>query len=164
MSRRIENLSAKEVLALAIHVERANTRRFRAFADVFAQYDEAAAARFEELAQEEAHHESLLKERYGSRFDGPIPIIDEMEVEGVVESVDMEDPECLIFASLEPDRVYELALKAEVGAQEFYRKAADATSDDELALLYRELEGMEDEHRTWLEERIRSLHEQEQRS
>ncbi len=39
MTRPIEPLAAREVLALAVNVERANARRFRAFADAFAGYD-----------------------------------------------------------------------------------------------------------------------------
>jgi len=35
MTRPFESLSPEEVLALAVHVERANAGRFRAFADVF---------------------------------------------------------------------------------------------------------------------------------
>ena len=35
MTRSFKSLPPDEVLALAVHVERANARRFRAFADVF---------------------------------------------------------------------------------------------------------------------------------
>lgn len=48
--RRFEELTPAEVFALAIHIERANTRRFRAFAQAFRGYDEEVARRFEELA------------------------------------------------------------------------------------------------------------------
>ena len=38
-ARRFENLSAPEVMALAIHIEQCNTRRLYAFADVFREYE-----------------------------------------------------------------------------------------------------------------------------
>jgi rubrerythrin len=157
MSRTFESLSPLEVLALAVNVEQANARRFRAFADVFQGYDAAVAARFQELAVEEDEHESLLTAQFRKRFGEVIPVVDEVEVEGVIESVDVDDAEHLIFSSLEPTRVYELALRAERGAQEFYKRAMARTTDEALSTLYRELAEMEDDHAGWLEEKLRTL-------
>lgn len=157
MSRSFESLSPLEVLALAVNVEQANARRFRAFADVFQGYDAAVAARFQELAVEEDEHESLLTAQFRKRFGDVIPVVEEVEVEGVIESVDVDDAEHLIFASLEPTRVYELALRAERGAQEFYKRAMAESTDEALSTLYRELAEMEDDHAAWLETKLRTL-------
>jgi rubrerythrin len=155
MSRPFESLTPEEVLALAVHVERANTERFRTFASVFRGYDEAVADRFEELAQEEEGHERLLLARFRESFGGEIPTVTEQDVEGVIESPDMDDPEHLIFGSLELTRVYEIALKAERQALAFYRRAAAAAAEPELRLLYEELASMEDGHQSWLEEKLK---------
>ena len=154
MARSFESLSPREVLALAVHVERANARRFRAFAHVFHGFDEAVVARFEELAREEDEHEALLVNQFRSRFGSTIDQIEEVSVEGVIESVDLDDPEVLIFDNLVPDHVYRLALRAERGAQEFYRRASHTAADPGLKALYDELSQMEEAHAGWLEQRL----------
>lgn len=156
MSRPIESLSPQEVLALAIEVERANTLRFRAFANVFRGYDAAVADRFEELAREEEGHEALLIQRFREQFGDEIPRVEESDVEGVIESPDLDDSEALIFDSVPPEHVYHLALKAEQGARAFYRQAASATPDSGLASLFWALAGLEDEHVAWLEEKLKA--------
>lgn len=150
MTRPVESLKPVEVVALAIHVERANASRLRAFRDAFRGYDDAVAARFGELAAEEDQHEALLVARFRTQFGHEIPRVDEAEVDGVIESVDLDDGEHHLFDSLKPERVFELALRAEKGAQEFYRRAAACASDANLARLFQELGAMEDEHVAWL--------------
>ncbi|HLY72992.1 MAG TPA: ferritin family protein [Planctomycetota bacterium] len=156
MSRTLDTLSPREVLALAIHVEQSNSRRFRAFAEVFQGYDPDVAKRFEELAAEEDHHEQLLDAQFRKKFGGTLPPLDQVDVSDVVEAVDLDDGEHLIFDTLKPRRVYELALKAERGAQEFYRKALAQAGDPTLAALYRELAEMETGHASFLEEKLRT--------
>ncbi len=155
MKRPFESLSPGEVLALAIHVERANSSRFRAFADIFEGYDAEVATRFKELAVEEDQHERILTDRFRERFGDTIPTVEEAHVEGVIESVDLDDAEHLIFDSLQPARVYELALRAEREARAFYRRAAGASTDEELSTLYQELAEMETDHESWLEKKLR---------
>jgi rubrerythrin len=81
----------------------------------------------------------------------------EEDVKGVIESIDMDDPEHLIFDSLKPEQVYELALKAERSARSFYQQAAAATEDKELTAFYLELGNMEKDHEEWLEKRLKEL-------
>jgi len=156
MSRTLESLSPKEVLALAIHVEQANARRFRAFAEVFQGYDAEVAKRFEELAAEEDHHEQLLDAQFQKSFGGALPPLEQVDISGIVEAVDLDDGEHLIFDTLKPRRVYELALRAEREAQEFYRKATAKAGDAMLAALYRELAEMETGHASFLEDKLRT--------
>lgn len=150
MTRPIERLTPVEVLALAVHVERANARRFRAFACAFRGYDDAVAARFEALANEEDHHEALLVARFQERFGGDIPRVDEADVAGVIESVDLDDGEHHLFDSLKPERVLELTLRTEQEAQEFYRRAAACAAEPGLVRLFQELAAMEGEHVAWV--------------
>lgn len=157
MTRPFESLSSREVLALAIGVEQANARRFRSFAEVFQGYEPEVAKRFQELAVEEDEHEASLVKEFEKRFGTPAPVIKEVEVEGVIESMDLDEGEHLIFDSLKPRRVYELALRAERGAQNYYRRALAKASDRELADLYRELAEMEEDHAGWLESKLAEI-------
>lgn len=145
-ARRFESLTPPEVMALAIHIERCNTRRLQAFADVFRDYDRALTARFEELAAEEQTHEAMLAERFHARFGTAIPVVEEADVAGVIESFDLDDGEHLIFDSLPPARAYELVFLAEQAAERFYQRAAAQSGDAELRGLYQELARMERDH------------------
>lgn len=145
-AKRFESLSAPEVMALAIHIERCNAQRLHAFADVFRDYDRALTARFEEMAREEQEHEALLAEQFHKRFGAVIPVIEEADVDGVIESFDLDDGEHLIFDSLPPERAYELVLRAEQAAEKFYQRAAAQSKDAELRALYEELARMEGDH------------------
>jgi rubrerythrin len=156
MSRTFESLSPMEVLALAIHLEQSNSRRFRTFAEVFQGYDPEVAKRFEELAAEEDLHEQLLDAQFRKSFGGALPPLDQVDIADVVEAVDLDDGEHLIFDTLKPRRVYELALKAELGAQDFYRRAIEKAGDATLAALYRQLAEMETGHASFLEEKLRT--------
>lgn len=152
--RRFEELTPAEVFALAIHIERANTRRFRAFADVFRGYDEEVVHRFEELAREEESHEWQLVQEFQRHFGDSIPAVDEADVDAVIESPDLDDAEHQIFDSLKPVRVYELALQAERAAQTFYLRAAAACQDSYLAGFYKDFAQMEGDHVAWFEQKI----------
>ena len=154
--RSFGDLSPREIFALAIHIEQANTRRFRAFADVFRGYDEEVARRFEELAREEENHEWQLTEEFRRHFGESIPALDESDVDGVIESPDLDDAEHQIFDSLAPLRVYELGLQAEQEARAFYLRAAAACQDPQLASFYRDFADMENDHAAWFEQKIRA--------
>jgi rubrerythrin len=155
MTRKIKDLSPKEVLALAIHVEQANGRRLRNFAHAFDGYDQVVADKFNELAAEEDLHEKWLQEKYKKMFKDPLPDVREFDVEEVVEAVEWDDSEHMIFDSLKAENVFQLALNAETGARGFYLQAAQVVAKDkELAKLFQELSGMEDEHVGWLKKHI----------
>lgn len=146
-----------EVLALALHIERANARRYRAFADSFHGYDDEVAQGFDELAAAEYKHEVLLVSVFKERFGESIPTVDEPDVDVVIESVDLDDAEHQIFASLELRRVFELALRSERVAYTFYERAASAAKDSVLTDLYQELAAMEDAHVKRVEARLNEL-------
>jgi rubrerythrin len=152
--RSFKDLSPREVLALAIHVERANARKFRAFADAFRGHQDTVADRFDELAVEEENHEATLRRTFEEQFDADIPKVEEADVAEVIESPDLDDAETFIFDSMAPQRVYELALDAEEGARRFYQRAAEAASDQKLAELYRTLSDSEDDHVKWLRAKL----------
>ena len=154
--RRFEELSPPQVMALAIDIERANARRFRAFADVFGGYDEQVAERLVELAEEEDAHERTLVEIFRQQFGDSIPSVEATDVDVVIEAFDLVDSEQQIFDSMDPIRVYELALRSENMARNFYLRAAVACEKPQLVEIYRRLADMEDDHVGWFEEKIRS--------
>ena len=155
-SRRFETLQPKEIIGLAIHIERSNARRFRTFADSFRGYDEQVARRFDELAQEEDEHERMLIQKFREHFEGEIPSVKERDIDAVIESVDLDDAEHHIFDSFRPLDVYRVALRAEEMARSFYNRAAAVCPDSPLVGIYRELGAMEDDHVGWLEGKIRA--------
>lgn len=159
MSRKINELSAQEVLALAIRIEQANGRRLRLFADDFESHDPEVAKRFRELAQEEDEHEEWLTQKFKRRFKGPVLPIGEFDVEGVVEAIEWEDSGHRLFDGLRAEKVFELAFQSEERASQFYQEAGSVAMDPSLALLFRQLAEMEKKHSSWIEKKIRNANE-----
>lgn len=157
--RRFEELSPQQVMALAIDIERGNARRFRTFADVFEGYDQQVVARFIELAEEEDNHERALLQTFHQQFGEPIPSVAENDVDVVIEAFDLVDAEQQIFDAMEPMRVYELALRSEKLAHNFYDRAAVSCGEPQLTEIYRQLADMEDDHVAWFENKIRTAKE-----
>ncbi len=156
MTRKISELSPKEVLALAVRIEQANGKLMRNFAGAFLSYDKNAAEKFLELAEEEDLHEAWLTEKFKRRFKGLIPPINEFDVEGVKEVIEWDEPKSLIVDGVEADKVYQLALEAENRARLFYQEAGTVAADKSLMLLFRQLAKMENDHAGWLEEKIQT--------
>jgi len=154
MSRKINELTPKEVLALAICVEQANGKRLRLFAEIFQAREPETARKFLELAEEEDRHEQWLTEKFKRRFGGSIPPISEFDVEGVVEAIEWDAPEKQIAEGLKDDLVFQLALDSENRARNFYQDAVGLVEDKSLALLFRMLAAMERDHVGWLEDKI----------
>lgn len=152
--REFEELRPHEVLALAIDIERANRQRFETFADLFINRDEEVSQAFRGLALEEDGHRRELEERYQQYFKEIPCSVEEGEVTGVIEAVDLEDGEHLIFDDLSVLRALELALRAEREAEAFYRRAQASTTDLALKTLYGGLADFEIDHRTALEIKI----------
>ena len=154
MARKINELTPKEVLALAIHLEQSNANRLRQFARSLDGHDETSARQFQELAEEEDHHEEWLTEKFKRRFTGPIPSIEELEVPELMDAVEWDASENKILEDLKGKNVFQLALDLENRATKFYQEAETVEADKFLALLFRQLADMEQEHVRWLELKI----------
>jgi rubrerythrin len=159
MIRKLQDLSPKEMLALAISIEQSNQKALRNFSGMFDGYDSEVSRNFEEMAVEEGRHEDILQQKFEKKFKGPVPEITNFDVEEVVEAVDMDDSEHLIFDSLKARQVYQLAYEAEKRAKSFYEKAVKTVKDQELASLFKELAAMEGDHAAWLEKKIKQVGE-----
>lgn len=153
MTKKIQDLSPKEVLALAISIEQSNGKALHNFAEMFEGYDKKVSKLFEEMSVEENNHEKLLQQMFQQKFKGPVPTVDRFDIEEVVEAYDFDDSEHLIFDSLKAKQVYQLAYEAENRAKSFYEKAAKTVKDKELADLFKKLVSFESDHAAWLEDK-----------
>jgi rubrerythrin len=142
----------RATLLSAIRVEERNSTVYETLAQLFQGYDNSVTAIFGEMAAEERRHRAELEEHYCERF-GPVPFLI-AEPREVIEAPDLEDPEALIFDSMSEKQALTVALHAEEGAREFYRREASRTSDAELKKVYIELSGFEENHVRLLMQKI----------
>jgi len=82
--KRFRDLTEQEILALAITNEEEDSRIYRGFAEgLRAQYP-ASAKVFEEMAEEEVRHRSMLFDLYREKFGEYLPLIRRHDVSGFV--------------------------------------------------------------------------------
>jgi hypothetical protein len=83
--KRFADLTEQEILALAISNEEEDSRIYRGFAEgLRAQYG-ASAKVFDEMAEEEVHHRTMLFDLYRSKFGDYLPLIRRQDVKGFVQ-------------------------------------------------------------------------------
>ncbi len=155
MKRKLQELSAKEVLGLAISIENSNQKALLNYSGMFHGYDDQVSKNFAELASEENLHRELLLKQYKKSYKGAPPKMDPFDVEEVVEALDFDDSEHLIFDSLKAKKVFQLAHEAETRAVNFYKRAQKAVKNKDLVALFKKLAAMEGEHASWLEDKIK---------
>ena len=146
MTRRFADLSPAEVLGLAIDVEKNNAVRFSTVRDMFEVTEPEIRDLFDELRKEELEHLAVLEKTVATMFPEGVPAVSEHDVEEVVECVDVSDGEHAVFGDVTREQALRMALEAEVGAQDLYRRAAEATTDPELEKVYRMLLELETGH------------------
>src|SRR6202158_2129046 len=83
--KNFENLTQREILALAISLEEEDERIFADFAEGLRQDFPASAAVFEGMQAEESGHRRRLIELYRQKFGEHIPLIRRHDVKGFVE-------------------------------------------------------------------------------
>lgn len=154
MGRSVYELQPFEVLGLAIAVETRNAERYATFAHIFDGYNDPAAALFAEMRDEELTHRAGLERLYASQFGERPCHLDEADVDEVVECVDVEDAESMVFNSMTRRQVLEAALRAEKGARTFYNGLTKTTQDPELLAMYRQLAESEQDHVAVIERRL----------
>ena len=123
--KRFAELTEQEILALAISNEEEDSRIYRGFAEgLRAQYG-ASAKVFDEMAEEEVHHRSMLFDLYRSKFGDYLPLIRRQDVKGFVQHT---KPLWLVRPlGLEEVRKYAETMEYETAR--FYRKAAQSARD-----------------------------------
>ena len=122
--RRFDDLSEREVLALAISSEEEDGAIYSAYAEKLRPDFAASAAVFEAMAAEEDGHRRMLIDLYRKRFgDFIVPIRREHVADFIVRS-----PVWLV-ENLGIDRVRQEAADMEREAREFYLRAASRATD-----------------------------------
>ena len=139
--RNFDNLSEREILALAIALEEDDERIYTDFADGLRQDFPASAALFDGMRVEESGHRRRLIELFREKFGDHIPHLRREDVKGFVH----RKPVWLI-RPLGLEVVREQASAMEVEARRFYEKAADRAHDAQVRQLLDDLAQEERSH------------------
>src|SRR5437868_5932516 len=135
-----EQLTEKEVLALAISLEEEDERVYADYAEGLRETFPASAAIFDGMRDEESGHRRRLIELYQKRFGNHIPLIRRQDVRGFV----TRRPVWLI-QPLGLETVRSQASALEVESRRFYEKAAKRAQDPGVRQL---LDDLAQEERT----------------
>src|SRR6202162_799690 len=146
--KKFQELSEREVLALAISLEEEDERVYSDFAEGLRQDYPASAAMFEGMREEESTHRRKLIEMYRQKFGEHIPLIRRQDVRGFVVR-----PALWLIRPLRMEAVRKEASTMEVETRRFYEKAAARTQDASIRQLLDDLINEEREH----EERAQEL-------
>lgn len=139
--RRFSDLSEQEILALAISNEEDDARIYRQYAELLRADFPASAKVFDGMAEEEDEHRRLLIDAHKVRFGDMIPLIRREHVAGFY----ARRPIWLV-ENLGLETIRGEAREMERQAEQFYRKAADRTSDANIRKLLGDLAAAEADH------------------
>jgi erythrin-vacuolar iron transport family protein len=139
--KRFADLAEQEILALAISNEEEDNRIYRGFAEGLREHYPASAKVFDEMAQEEVRHRTMLFDLYRSKFGEHIPLIRRQDVKGFVHHKPL-----WLVRPLGLEEVRKYAEEMEYETARFYRKAAEATQDTSVRELLITLAEAEDKH------------------
>lgn len=141
MKRRFKDLSAQEVLALAIIAEEEDARLYQEYARLLRPNYPSAAADLDRMRAEEDNHRARLLQLYQDKFSGEIPLIQRRDVKGFFDRKTL-----LPLGPDLPARVRRQVYAMELQAQRFYMRAASQTADPELRQLLSNLAAEERKH------------------
>jgi rubrerythrin len=139
--KRFSDLTEQEVLALAITNEEEDSRIYRGFAEGLREHYPASATMFDEMAEEEVRHRSMLFDLYRSKFGEHIPLIRRQDVKGFVRHKPL-----WLVRPLGLAEVRKYAEEMEYETARFYRKAAETSRDTSVRELLITLAEAEDKH------------------
>jgi rubrerythrin len=139
--RKFDDLSPKEVLALAIGAEEEDARRYRDMADRLGPDFPGSAKVFEGMAAEEDEHRRRLIDLFKDKFGSHIPLVRRDDVRGFARHRPIWSRASLSVESLRHE-----AATMEFEAQRFYLRAAERSSDPDVRKLLGDLAAMEAAH------------------
>ncbi|MCX7312100.1 MAG: iron exporter MbfA [Hyphomicrobiales bacterium] len=142
--KRFAELSEQEILALAISSEDEDSRIYRGFAEGLREPFPASAKVFDEMAEEEVRHRTMLFDMYREKFGEYLPLIRRQDVKGFIH----HSTPLWLMRPLGLDEVRKVAERMEYQAARFYRKSAEAARDISIRKLLTELAEIEAEHET----------------
>jgi rubrerythrin len=145
--KKFEELTEREILALAIALEEEDERVYADFAEGLRQDYPATAAMFLGMREEESGHRRRLIELFQAKFGEHIPLIRRQDVRGFVER-----PALWLVRPLRIEAVRKEASTMEVETRRFYEKAAARTQDASIRQLLDDLAYEERAHETRAQE------------
>jgi rubrerythrin len=140
--KRFAELSEQEVLALAITNEEEDSRIYRGFAEGLREQFPASAKVFDEMADEEVHHRTMLFDLYREKFGEYLPLIRRQDVKGFLHP---KQP-LWLTRPLGLEEVRKFAENMEYEAERYYRKAAETARDASVRQLLIQLAEAEAGH------------------
>jgi erythrin-vacuolar iron transport family protein len=140
--KRFSDLSEQEVLALAITNEEEDSRIYRGFAEGLREQFPTSAKVFDEMAEEEVHHRTMLFELYRKKFGDYLPLIRRQDVKGFLHP---KQP-LWLTRPLGLEEVRKFAENMEFEAERYYRRAAENARDASVRQLLVELAEAEAGH------------------
>ncbi len=139
--RNFDDLTEREMLALAIANEEEDSRIYADFAEGLVEEYPASAEVFTEMAAEENGHRRQLIDMFVSKFGQHIPLIRRQDIRGYI-------PQRPIWQlhPLNLEAVRACAHDMEKAAARFYRQAITRASDASIRKLLGDLAEVEDKH------------------
>jgi rubrerythrin len=142
--KNFSDLTEQEVLALAITNEEEDSRIYRGFAEGLREQFPSSAKVFDEMAEEEVHHRTMLYDMYRQKFGEYLPLIRRQDVKGFLHP---KQP-LWLTRPLGLEDVRKFAENMEFEAERYYRRAANTARDASVRQLLIELAEAEAGHET----------------
>jgi rubrerythrin len=139
--KRFADLTEQEILALAITNEEEDGRIYRGFAEGLRKQFPASAKMFDEMAEEEAQHRSMLFDLYRDKFGDYLPLIRRQDVKGFIHRSPL-----WLMPTFNLDQARKYAESMEFEAARFYRRSAETARDVSVRKLLNELADIEEDH------------------
>src|SRR5205809_3823463 len=139
--KRFADLTEQEVLALAITNEEEDSRIYRGFAEGLRKDYAASAKMFDEMADEEVRHRTMLYDLYRGKFGDYLPLVRRQDVKGFIR----KKPIWLV-QPLGVDEVRKYAADMEYETARFYRKADETVREASVRELLIQLAQAGDKH------------------
>src|SRR5277367_3597416 len=152
--KNLNDLSEREVLALAISLEEEDERVYADFSEGLRQEYPGSASVFDGMRKEESGHRRRLIDLYQKRFGDHIPLIRRQDVKGFVQRTPV-----WLIRPLGLDTVRKQASAIEVETRRFYEQAAARAQDASIRQLLDDLAQEERSH----EDRAQELTEEKLR-
>jgi rubrerythrin len=146
--KRFAELTEQEILALAITNEEEDSRIYRGFVEGLRETYPASAKLFEEMAEEEVRHRTLLFDLYRQKFGEYLPLIRRQDVRGFLS----QRRPLWLMRPLGIEEVRKYAAEMEYETARFYRKAAETARDASVRELLVGLAEAEDKHESFAEQ------------
>ena len=141
MAKQFNDLTEREILALAIMLEEEDGRVYADFAEGLREQYPATTKAFEEMMAEESGHRARLIELYRARFGEHIPLIRRHDVSGFTTRRPV-----WLFRPLSVHVVRKQAEIMELETRRFYERAMERTTDASIRKLLGDLAAEEVKH------------------